>query len=165
MDKSIRHVHHFVSFAAKHLKLSKMPHIRFVGSEEDKKQAFGHSIGNEIVVRTTDRHPLDVMRTLAHELTHFKQNGRASEGSEGEREDGANAMAGRVMREYDTKYPKAFKDRPIKEDAMVSAIPGNNAGGGAIDGIGVGPKGEPGGKAKKKLRTIIPMVSRLAPSI
>lgn len=111
MVKSIKDVHHFVSFAAKQLKLSKLPHIRFVGHEEDGKQTFGHSKGAEVVVRTTDRHPIDVMRTLAHELTHFKQgNIKASEQS---KEDNANAVAGRVMRAYDTKYPKAFKDNPI----------------------------------------------------
>jgi hypothetical protein len=168
MDKSINDVHHFVSFAAKHLKLSKLPHIRFVGHEEDNKQAFGHSKGSEIVVRTTDRHPIDVMRTLAHELTHFKQgNTKASEQS---KEDQANAIAGRIMRAYDTKYPKAFKDNPIhavnEDGGVISSTPTNNAGGGAIEGIGVGPKGEPGVyPKKKKLRNIIPLLSRNAPNI
>lgn len=44
--------------------------------------------------------------------------------------------------------------RPIKEDGvgMVGGTPVNNAGGGEIAGIGVGPKGEPGvGKRKKPM--------------
>jgi hypothetical protein len=42
----------------------------------------------------------------------------------------------------------------IKED-MASAMPANAAGSGGIDGIGVGPKGEPGVyPKKKKLRDI-----------
>ena len=156
MDKSLQHVQKFVSFATKHLKLRGQPHIRFVGSEEDEKQAFGHSRGKEVVVRVTNRHPIDVMRTLAHELTHFRQgNSKASDQS---REDNANAIAGRIMRDYDTKYPKAFKDRPISEEGeggTTSALPANNAGGGHIDGIGIGPRGEPGVNKKKKLKNIL----------
>lgn len=161
MDKSLQHVQKFVSFATKHLKLKGQPHIRFVGSEEDEKQAFGHSKGKEVVVRVTNRHPIDVMRTLAHELTHFRQgNSKASDQS---REDNANAIAGRIMRDYDTKYPKTFKAKPISEEGeggTTSALPGNNAGAGHIDGIGIGPKGEPGVNKKKKLRNIL---SRNAP--
>jgi hypothetical protein len=161
MDKSLQHVQKFVSFATKHLKLKGQPHIRFVGSEEDEKQAFGHSKGKEVVVRVTNRHPIDVMRTLAHELTHFRQaNSKASDQS---REDNANAIAGRIMRDYDTKYPKTFKAKPISEEGegmTTSALPGNNAGAGKIDGIGIGPKGEPGVNKKKKLRNIL---SRNAP--
>ena len=161
MDKSFRDVQKFVSFATKHLKLKGQPHIRFVGDEEDNKQAFGHSKGKEVVVRVTNRHPIDVMRTLAHELTHFRQsNSKASDQS---REDNANAIAGRIMRDYDTKYPKTFKDRPISEEGegmTTSALPVNNVGAGKIDGIGIGPKGEPGVNKKKKLRNIL---SRNAP--
>jgi hypothetical protein len=161
MDKSLQHVQKFVSFATKHLKLRGQPHIRFVGSEEDEKQAFGHSKGKEVVVRVTNRHPIDVMRTLAHELTHFRQgNSKASDQS---REDNANAIAGRIMRDYDTKYPKTFKAKPISEEGegmTTSALPVNNAGGGKIDGIGIGPRGEPGVSKKKKLRNIL---SRNAP--
>jgi len=161
MDKSLQHVQKFVSFATKHLKLRGQPHIRFVGSDEDEKQAFGHSRGKEVVVRVTNRHPIDVMRTLAHELTHFRQgNSKASDQS---REDNANAIAGRIMRDYDTKYPKTFKAKPISEEGegmTTSALPVNNAGGGKIDGIGIGPRGEPGVSKKKKLRNIL---SRNAP--
>jgi hypothetical protein len=164
MDKSIRDVHNFVSFAAKQLKLTKMPNIKFVGSQEDSKQAFGHSKGADIVVRITNRHPIDIMRTIAHEMVHFKQG--STKASDQSKEDTANAIAGRVMRAYDTKYPRAFKDNPIRsvneDGGVVSAVPGNNVGGGAIEGVGVGPKGEPG--IKKKLRNIIPVLVRNAPT-
>lgn len=45
-------------------------------------------------------------------------------------------------------------------EETVSAVPTNSAGGGAIDGIGVGPKGEPGVNPKKKLRVLFPMIKR-----
>jgi len=48
----------------------------------------------------------------------------------------------------------------IKED-MASTETFNSAGGGGVDGIGVGPKGEPGVyPKKKKLRIIAPMLKR-----
>lgn len=39
----------------------------------------------------------------------------------------------------------------IKEDEGGSPIPANNAGGAGVEGIGVGPKGEPGIKRKTKV--------------
>jgi len=155
MDKSLQHVQKFVSFATKHLKLRGQPHIRFVGSDEDEKQAFGHSKGKEVVVRVTNRHPIDVMRTLAHELTHFRQgNSKASDQS---REDNANAIAGRIMRDYDTKYPKTFKAKPISEEGegmTTSALPAIHTG---KDIANFDPLL---GTKKKKLRNIL---SRNAP--
>jgi len=47
----------------------------------------------------------------------------------------------------------------IKED-MASTGAFNSAGGGGVDGIGVGPKGEPGVPKKKKLRIIAPILKR-----
>ena len=46
--------------------------------------------------------------------------------------------------------------KKIQADGVVSALPANAAGFGSIEGIGVGPKGEPGvNPRKKKLRDII----------
>lgn len=146
----------FVRFAAKELGLTKLPNIHFVGRQENKKDAFGHSIGKDIYIRITDRHPLDIMRTITHELIHFKQKG----GSERFREDQANAIAGRVMRKFDTTYPAAFNLKPIRED-VASTIPANSAGAGGVEGIGIGPKGEPGVRRKKKMVDIIGPISRL----
>jgi hypothetical protein len=42
--------------------------------------------------------------------------------------------------------------KQLKEDGMIGGTPANNAGGGQVAGIGVGPKGEPGvGKRKKPM--------------
>jgi hypothetical protein len=50
--------------------------------------------------------------------------------------------------------------RKIKEDIQ-SSVPLNNVGSGSIEGIGVGPKGEPGLSSKsKKLRILFPMIKR-----
>lgn len=53
----------------------------------------------------------------------------------------------------------------IREETS-SAVPANAAGSGGIDGIGVGPKGEPGvTKGKKKLRVLFPMIKRKVPEV
>ena len=47
------------------------------------------------------------------------------------------------------------------EEDIQSSVPLNNVGSGSIDGIGVGPKGEPGVQPKKKkLRVLFPMLKR-----
>jgi len=132
---SVSDVKHFINFAAKQLGLTSLPKINLVGSAENSKNAFGHFLGTRrgtsITVRITGRHPIDVMRTLAHELIHYKQRVSGVRASEQMKEDEANALAGRIMREYDTTNPKAFKDQPImKEEMGVAAM------GGAVNNIG-----------------------------
>lgn len=157
--KAPKELQDFIKFAARELHLTNLPNIHFVGATENRKAAFGHSIGNDIYIRITNRHPIDIMRTITHELIHFKQNKQGKRGEQS-REDEANALAGRVMRKFDTTYPNAFKLRPIRED-VTSAVPANSAGAGGVEGIGVGPKGEPGVSRKKKMVDIIGPISRL----
>jgi hypothetical protein len=64
------------------------------------------------------RHPKDVMRTLAHELVHYKQDQEdrlnAESGATGSNEENeANAMAGVVMRNYSEKNPESEVDEHI----------------------------------------------------
>jgi hypothetical protein len=140
MQPQISYLNHFISFAAKELGLSKLPKINFVGKSEDSKRAFGHFFSSpkktEISIRITDRHPIDIVRTIAHELCHWKQQQQGIHNSEISKEDYANAMAGRIMRKYDTSHPKLFTQRAIshtslREDggvgAVTSAIPANAA--------------------------------------
>ena len=53
--------------------------------------------------------------------------------------------------------------RPIKEDGVMGGAPANNAGGGEIAGIGVGPKGEPGVSLRKKPMPFKSFFKRKAP--
>ena len=121
MKSQLNILNNFVKFAATKLALPKLPKIHFVGSSENSKRAFGHSMGNEIWIRVTDRHPIDIMRTISHELIHFKQ---LQMGKTGERfkEDEANALAGRIMREYDITYPSAFRLGSIKPNVAEETI-------------------------------------------
>lgn len=131
--------------------MKNVPEIVFTSHDEDRKKAFGdYDIKSKSIrVRAGGRHPLDVMRTVAHELTHHNQiiQGRAGN------EDEANAIAGRIMRKYDMMHPNEFKDKIINEDGSVGAV---NSTGPAVAGLG-GPSGEPPGvpPKKRKLREVI----------
>lgn len=69
-------------------------------------------------------------------------------------------LANRIKRVAAGSDPKTRNDwmgkttwhqrQPLHKEDMSSAIPTNNAGSGNVDGIGVGLKGEPGFKKKKK---------------
>lgn len=107
--KMQRHISDFVSFACEELGIDEPPAIILI---DDKKQAqnarsFGgyRPAEQDIRVNIAERHLADVLRTLAHELTHHKQNldNRLDEysgetGSDIENE--ANAQAGIIMRNY-----------------------------------------------------------------
>lgn len=134
MQSVVKQLNDFVKFAAKELGLSKLPKIHFVGNKENGKNAFGHSIADKIYVRITDRHPGDIMRTIAHELIHVKQTQMGKRGEQ-YREDEANAIAGRIMRKFNTTYPSVFKQHatPANIKEMESAIPANVMGAGGPD--------------------------------
>lgn len=93
------------------LNLSDLPKISLlqqatVGGET----SFGVYDGG-IQVATKDRHPMDIMRTLAHELVHWSQdqNGQTMDGSDGSpTEDEANALAGQIMRKFGKMHPEYF---------------------------------------------------------
>ena len=66
------------------------------------KKAFGDFAhkDNSIRVRTIDRHPIDVMRTLAHELAHYKWRLEGKIGDNkpgGASENYAHEKAGEIM--------------------------------------------------------------------
>lgn len=133
MSVSINHLNMFIKFAAKELGLKTLPKMHFVGSSENSKHAFGHTNGKDVYVRITDRHPIDIMRTIAHELMHCKQKNSVKF-----REDEANAMAGRIMRKFDNTYPEVFKDKSIKANMMEDGVAANAVGAG-----GMGPTPSP----------------------
>lgn len=121
----------FIQFAKKQLGL-KQSDVKFTGHSQDSKHSFGSykPKENDIVVRNKGRQPLDVMRTVAHELVHQKQHERGKDGDNkagGKSEDEANAKAGEIMRKYDDSHPKEFKKKPIGEEGE-GAVPANAMG-------------------------------------
>lgn len=112
----------FISWACKKLGISSTPPVKFSNNKEavKSKRTFGttHSSG-EIWVYVGNRNTADMLRTLCHELVHYKQfeKGTASHSMNKEQhqkiEDEANAMAGRLMREYGKKNVHIYESDSI----------------------------------------------------
>ncbi len=112
LDKFLRH-------CTEELGLDSLPKINLIDSKEYsiEHKSFGGYRPDEksIVLATKDRHPVDVFRTLAHELTHYKQDleGQLEDENVGAtgspQENEANAMAGIVMRNFGQKFPEVFE--------------------------------------------------------
>lgn len=110
----------FILFCKKELLLKNLPTIHLIKSSSfsSKIGAFGEiNRHNRIFIDIQNRHPMDVLRTVAHELVHYKQHelghpGKSYVGSPTENE--ANAKAGILMRKYASQHSKLFKLTPIK---------------------------------------------------
>jgi hypothetical protein len=107
----------FVKFVAGELNLTSLPKsIKFEGDEYAAQHlTFGtyNPSTDEIVVVKGSRHPVDVLRTLAHELVHHQQRieNRTLDGGDGSpAENEANAVAGVLMRKFRTMYPSIFTE-------------------------------------------------------
>ena len=113
-------VHTFLPFVKKELRIKELPKIKFVDDKKIAKRmsAFGQIKGNDIVISITDRHPIDILRTLAHELTHYRQHSRGVYGS-GEAgsptENEANRLAGTIVRKFGEKHSNLFTLSSVNE--------------------------------------------------
>lgn len=102
---------HLLELCKHDLEIDHLPEIIMVNTPTvGGDSSFGVFDGS-IKVVTKDRHPVDVMRTLAHELVHWKQKleNMKLDGSDGsETENQANAIAGSIMRKFGKMYPEYF---------------------------------------------------------
>jgi Putative amidoligase enzyme len=114
----------FVKFCADKLELEQIPRIQIKRDPAWSKRnnSFGRYIpdADTLIVSVANRHPMDVMRTMAHELTHRKQDeqadmpiGAGDTGSDWENQ--ANALAGVLMRDFAELHPEYFGKEPISE--------------------------------------------------
>ena len=126
----------FLPYVFKELKIKKIPSINFSNGKGGlhikdvpgitiiKNSEFSKSKGtfaqtsknNRIVVNVENRHPIDALRTLAHELVHYHQHtsgvyGTGETGSKTENE--ASARASIIMRNFDYAHPEVFKLPPL----------------------------------------------------
>ena len=111
----------FLPLAAKFLRLQFLPKIKIRQQLHDDVQAsfgrFDVKTGT-IFLAIKNRHPVDVLRTLAHELVHFKQHtehkikpesGRTGSPEENE----ANQVAGILLRIFNKKFPEGIQGQEI----------------------------------------------------
>ena len=103
----------FISFASDYLQLKNSPKVTFVKERDGNISTANFNMATlEIKVYVKDRAKCDICRSIAHELVHQKQleeTGGPLDGTTGSKhEDEANALAGRVIREYGKKYPNFY---------------------------------------------------------
>jgi len=110
----------FILFCLAHLELNdNLPDLTVVISgdkEKFKTFAFYTTDTKIAAVYGVGRHILDVFRSLAHELVHFKQdiNNEISQEEAGDENDGvrieneANSVAGVIMRKYGREHPELY---------------------------------------------------------
>lgn len=111
----------FLPLAVEYLQLSALPKISFNNQTQHSEQAsFGMYDPDQdcIFLVIANRQPVDILRTLAHELAHAKQRednridiNSGETGSEIENE--ANAEAGVIMRHFAKEYPKYLSLQPV----------------------------------------------------
>ena len=111
-NKSHAVVIKFVNHCKDKLELPNIPTITLVDRIGGKTFGQYDTVKKDIAVQLADRHIVDVLRTLAHELVHHKQRHLHSnlDGSDGsDHENQANALAGKLMRQFGKRYPKLYE--------------------------------------------------------
>ena len=118
-DKKEEVINGFIDFACQHLGMDTSDanvELSYDPKEAAGMQSFGKQTPStgEIVVVVANRNLADILRTLAHELVHRKQQledrlymGAGDDGSDIENE--ANAEAGVIMRKFGKLNPIIFE--------------------------------------------------------
>lgn len=104
----------FLKFACAELGIDSLPKIKLTDTPIENEHSVSFACftpsTDEITMYIKNRHILDIFRSLAHELVHYKQKlefGNDLDGSTGsDHENEANSVAGQIMR----KYNKTNKD-------------------------------------------------------
>ena len=127
-------VHEFIQHVAMELGIDPVPEIHL--HTDPEWSANNHSFGrydpdsHTLNVSMPNRHVMDVLRTVAHELVHCSQNQQHGQlpddaGETGSRwENDANARAGIIMRDWANSHPEHF-ELPALEESASGYIPKN----------------------------------------
>jgi hypothetical protein len=114
----------FLPIAMQELGLKSLPKIKLEKIIPDDEQPTFGMLDNDnrtITIGLANRHVIDILRTLAHELVHWKQltldqlhDGSGETGSPEENQ--ANEVAGVIMRHFNKKFPHYFHTKPLEMD-------------------------------------------------
>lgn len=107
----------FTKYCIKFLDIKGSIEINLKNGKDKRLQtlaSYGYSYDgkpDDIYVRAGGRHIVDIMRSLAHELTHKRQNERQELDDESgvtgsPQENEANSLAGVIMRDYTKSHPE-----------------------------------------------------------
>ena len=116
----------FIRFCVAELKIKHMPTVKLRKDPQwsVRNRTFGRYTNDQHLLEVAwgGRHIMDVLRTVAHELTHKHQHERdgdqmdATAGETGSPwENEANARAGVLMRDYGRMHPELFADGQAKD--------------------------------------------------
>lgn len=123
----------FLPVAKKILNLEQLPKIilkKHIAHGDQPTQGRFHNEAYTLELAIADRHPVDILRTLAHELVHAKQQSEhvdidPTTGSDDENE--ANMLAGIIMREFNKQFPEYLETKPISEGGNLQLPGGHEA--------------------------------------
>jgi len=106
-------IHIFLPFVKKELSIKEFPKIHFVEDPKFAKRiaAFGQIKNNRIVIDIQNRQIMDILRTVAHELTHYRQHKKGVYGNDHAgvpTENEANKLAGTIVRKFGEKHSELF---------------------------------------------------------
>lgn len=132
------HLDSFIDFCCDKLSIKDKPSLKFKEpTDQGEQPSFAaYAPGSrEVYVMSKNRHPMDIFRSVAHELVHHKQNedGRigkdvAKEGATGsDIENEANSRAGELMRWYGKANPQCFSMSYVTEQKAIilAGVPGS----------------------------------------
>lgn len=111
----------FLPLAMEILEIDRLPKMNFEPEVQSGNQpSFGMYDNNEKILHVAiiNRHPVDILRTVAHELVHYRQDIRDElndeSGATGSPEENqAHELAGVVMRHFNKRHPEFLKSQPI----------------------------------------------------
>ncbi len=122
----------FIKFCKSELQIQRLPKIKFT---QDRNWATGnHSFGayapdqTSLVVYIGNRNLADILRTLAHELVHHRQNelGHVESPDDGKAgtpiENQANSLAGVLMRKYGKMHDVIYEKKESRKDVINKLI-------------------------------------------
>jgi Zn-dependent peptidase ImmA (M78 family) len=111
----------FLPLAMEILEIDRLPKMEFAPDLNTGKQpSFGAYVPGEnmLLVALKNRHPVDILRTVAHELVHYKQDQQGeltdTSGETGSpHENQAHEIAGVIMRNFNKRYPNYLRSKPL----------------------------------------------------
>ncbi len=110
----------FLIFLKRELRVTFDVPIILIDDADFAKKVFAFGFINEdkvIYLSIINRHPIDILRTLSHEMVHYKQlieKGTIKSHAGSPEENIANAKAGEIMRKYGKLHPELFDLMPIR---------------------------------------------------
>lgn len=126
----VRAIKKFIRWAQDQLDITDQPNIRLTTNNQlvKSKRTFGTTNSQgEIWVYIANRNLADILRTLCHELVHYAQFklGTAHNNMDASQtqkiEDEANALAGRMLRDYGQRHQEIYEAKARSLQAEVAA--------------------------------------------